>query len=229
MWIHLAAQWSAAADSFQLMALNNAENRQLATLLMYDGMGLLDFGGPYEVLHTANRLCERAGENPPFEIVTASPTGDAVTADGGVVVTPHCAAKDVRNAALVIVPGTVDLKSAGSDKHLAAAVQHLSSAEIMASVCTGAFLLGDAGLLTGRPWTTHQESIPALRDRLAAAGETEFHPRAATSARVLDDDTVITAGGFTCGMDLTLNLVSRLASADLAKLVAEHLEFSWSD
>jgi len=86
---------------------------------------------------------------------------------------------------------------------------------VMTSVCTGAMLLAAAGLLKNRPATTNLGAL----DELAAAGAQVLQ------ARVVDDGDVITAGGITCGMDLTLWLVERFISVEAAFALEGSLEY----
>jgi transcriptional regulator GlxA family with amidase domain len=86
---------------------------------------------------------------------------------------------------------------------------------IMASVCTGAMLLAAAGLLKNRPATTNQGAL----DELAATGAQVVR------ARVVDDGDVITAGGITCGLDLTLWLAERFISSESAHILEGRLEY----
>jgi transcriptional regulator GlxA family with amidase domain len=86
---------------------------------------------------------------------------------------------------------------------------------VMASVCTGAMLLAAAGLLKNRPATTNHGAL----EELAASGAQVIR------ARVVDDGDVITAGGITCGLDLTLWLVERFISAESAHALEGSLEY----
>jgi transcriptional regulator GlxA family with amidase domain len=86
---------------------------------------------------------------------------------------------------------------------------------VMASVCTGAMLLSAAGLLKNRPATTNRGAL----DDLAAAGARVVR------ARVVDDGDVITAGGITSGLDLTLWLVERFLGSETAHILEERLEY----
>ncbi|MFP3902491.1 MAG: DJ-1/PfpI family protein, partial [Acidimicrobiia bacterium] len=138
-------------------------------LLLYEGVDLLDAGGPYEVFLTASRLVARDGADPPFEVVTITGTGEPVTAYGGLGLVPQAGAEGAGHLDVLVVPGTVDVATATADDGLASTILRLvGSSDVTASVCTGAFLLADAGLLAGRPWTTHWEDVDLLADRLAA-------------------------------------------------------------
>ncbi|MCH9718956.1 MAG: DJ-1/PfpI family protein [Actinomycetia bacterium] len=197
----------------------------LVALLMFEDMDLLDFGGPYEVLLTANRLAERDGGQPPFRVLTVSPDGGPVTAYGGVGLQPHGRADQVTDAAAVVIPGAIAIDRVCADPQITTTVAQLAdTAEITTSICTGAFLLAQVGLLADRAWTTHWEDIPELHRRLAGSGQNP-QPASEPGARLVDDGDVITAGGLSCGLDLGLQLVSRLVSPELAQACARQLDY----
>lgn len=202
-----------------------ANEPQLVALLLFKDMDLLDFGGPYEVLLTANRLVERDGGQPPFRVLTVSPDGGPVTAYGGVGLQPHGRADQVADAAAVVIPGAIAIERVRNDPKIITTVAQLAdAADITTSVCTGAFLLAQVGLLADRAWTTHWEDIPELHRQLASSSHTS-QPAAEPGARLVDDGDVITAGGLSCGLDLGLHLVSRLVSPELAQICARQLDY----
>ena len=192
-------------------------------LLLYDGVDLIDAIGPYEVFHTASRLVARDGGAPVFTVVTVTPDGDPVTAYGGLGLRPHASATAPAAVDLdvLIVPGTVDVDAALGDVALAAAVRGLTAAAgLTASVCTGAFLLGAAGVLDGRPWTTHWEDVDLLAQRLGDEG-------ARRGVRWVDDGDVVTSAGLTSGIAMALHLVDRLRGRALAVRTARQLDHPW--
>jgi transcriptional regulator GlxA family with amidase domain len=203
----------------------SANKSHLVALLIFDDMDLLDFGGPYEVLLTANRLVEREGGQPPFDVRTVSPDGGPVTAYGGVGLLPQGRADEVSDATVVVIPGAIAVDRVCADPQITGSVVRLAdTAEITTSVCTGAFLLAQAGLLADRSWTTHWEDVPELHRRLVAAGHaTPLPPE--PGPRVVDDGDVITAGGLSCGLDLGLHLVTRLVSPELAQACARQIDY----
>ena len=197
-------------------------------LLLYEGVDVIDTGGPYEVFLTASRLAVRAGDDPPFDVVTVTPDGGPVAAYGGLGLVPHAAAGDPDLALdAVLVPGTIDVGAAAADEALAAAVRTLTAgATVTASVCTGAFLLADAGLLTGRPWTTHWEDVDDLAARIGSAERPDDGAR--RGVRWVDDGDVVTSAGLTSGIAMALHLVDRFAGRALAERTARQLEHPWS-
>lgn len=181
-------------------------------LLIYEGMDLMDFGGPWEVFLTANRLLKRQGQQPAFDPVAFSPDGAPVTSYGGLTVNPTGHA---RPGGVLIIPGTIDVAAATGNAALVEGVRSWAQGrDVVASVCTGAFLLAAADVLP-ESWTTHWEDIPAL-DRPGAV-----------HARVVDAGAVVTGGGIACGIDLGLHLVARFADSALARLVARQMDYSW--
>jgi transcriptional regulator GlxA family with amidase domain len=188
-------------------------------LLIFDGCDLLDVGGPYEVLLTANRLALRAGDAAPFEVVTLA--AGPVVAYGGLGLVASDDLTSVGSLDVLVVPGTIDLERALADAELTADVQRLVDlADLVTSVCTGAFLLAAAGALEGRPATTHHEDLADLGVRPDVG-------RAVPGRRWVDDGTVVTAAGLSSGIALGLHLVDRLAGRELAVATADQLEHAW--
>jgi transcriptional regulator GlxA family with amidase domain len=194
-------------------------------LLVYEGVDLLDAGGPYEVFLTASRLVARDGDPVPFEVVTISRTGAPVTAYGGLGLVPQASVADCGPLDVVVVPGTVDVDAATGDVSLVEAVRRLAaSSELTASVCTGAFLLASAELVGDRPWTTHWEDIDALAALVGARGGGD---RGVRGVRWVDAGDVVTAAGLSSGIAMALHLVDRLAGRDLAERTARQIDYPW--
>jgi transcriptional regulator GlxA family with amidase domain len=190
-------------------------------ILLYDGVDLLDSGGPYEVFLTAARLAVRDGANPPFEVFTITPGGDPVAAYGGLLLTPHGDGAGIGEIDVLIVPGTTDIARALDDEALLASIDGLRRhAAIVASVCTGAFLLAKLGLLANRAWTTHWEDIDLLAQTLDPAG-------ARRDVRWVTEGAVTTAAGLSSGIAMSLHLVDRLAGRELAERTARQLDYDW--
>jgi len=192
-------------------------------LVLFEEVDLLDVGGPYEVLLTANRLVQRGGDPPPFDLITASLDGKPVTAYGGLGLIPQAATGDVRDVDVVLVPGAVAIDRALEDGRLVGLVRaHSRAGGLVVSVCTGAFFIGAAGLLDGRPFTTHFEDLDALAQRVPAGNPLD-------SVRWVDDGDLITAGGLSSGIAMALHLVERLAGRPLAEATARQIDYDWTE
>jgi transcriptional regulator GlxA family with amidase domain len=190
-------------------------------LLLFEGVDLLDVGGPYEVFLTASRLVARDGGEPPFEVVTLTADGGPVTAYGGLGLRPQAAVANSGPLDVVVVPGTIDVDAAVGDERLLAAIDGLAGAtDLTASVCTGAFLLAAAGVLDGRPWTTHWEDVDLLAERIGERG-------AVRDVRWVDAGEVVTAGGLSSGIAMALHLVDRFAGRERAERTARQLDYDW--
>ncbi|NND92873.1 MAG: DJ-1/PfpI family protein [Granulosicoccus sp.] len=200
------------------------------TILLFDQVDLLDAGGPYEVFLTASRLSRRDGIPEPFQVGTATLNGQMVRAYGGMGLVPDGSFSDIlsdtSDGHVLIVPGTIDIDTAVANRALVEAIAEFaragaaSSECIVASVCTGAFLLGEAGLLSGAEWTTHWEDIDLLSSRLGKSG-------ARRNLRWVDNHSVITAAGLSSGIDMALHLVHRLVGIELAQRTARQIDYQW--
>jgi transcriptional regulator GlxA family with amidase domain len=189
-------------------------------LLLYPGCDLLDVGGPYEVLLTANRLARRDHDDPPFSVVTVSGDGGWVTSYGGMGLRPTASIAAGPRPDVVVIPGAIDVAGVLSDGALLDDVRDLTDAAgLVTSVCTGAFLLAATGRLVGRRATTHHEDLEALAAR-DDVGEV-------VAASWVDAGDVVTGGGLSNGLAMTLHLVERLASRRLALATAAQLAYPW--
>lgn len=190
-------------------------------ILIFDGVDLLDSGGPYEVFLTASRLAVRDGEAPPFEVLTIGLERAPVTSYGGLALIPQVTVAEVDRLDVLIVPGAIAIDAAVGDRRIIDAVASLAvRSTLTTSVCTGAFILGAAGLLDRRPWTTHWEDVDVLAGRLGDAGATR-------DVRWVDDGAVVTAGGLSSGIAMALHLVARLAGDELAARTARQIDYDW--
>lgn len=174
--------------------------------VLYDQMTALDLIGPYEAL---------AGHPQVRPHFVAERTG-GVRCDNGIVLQADAAFAGLPTADLIVVPGSsrwrASLQDAALVGWLAAACP---AAGQVVTVCTGSLLLGRAGLLAGRPATTHW----AMRDVLAGFGAV------VRTDRVVDDGDVISCAGVSAGIDLGLALAARLWGAPTAEAIQLALEY----
>lgn len=188
-----------------------------AGIVLFEEVDLLDVGGPYEVLLTASRLVERDGDAPPFTVVTVGP--GPVRAYGGVGLVPQVAPGDAGPLDVLVVPGAVAIDRVRADEALLAWLRPLAEATpLVASVCTGAFLLADLGILPST-WTTHWEDVDALGAITGTSGD--------PTVRWVDTGAVVTSGGLSSGIAMALHLVARVAGESLAVRTARQLDYVW--
>ncbi len=184
-------------------------------IVLYDGCDELDVVGPYEVL----RLAGESGMPREVRLVTLEPV-EHVTASHGLRIVPQGLLDGT--ADLVIVPGGAwaargevgawgEIQRGALPRALAGEYERGAQ---MAAVCTGTMLLAAAGIIRGRPATTHRTALDALR----RAGVEVI------DARVVDDGDLVTCGGVTSGIDMALWLVERHCGPDLAEAIALRLE-----
>lgn len=175
-------------------------------LLLFPNITQLDLTGPYEVF---TKL-------PGAEVRLVWKTRDPVTAGGGMRLIPDTTFADCPQLDLICVPGGAGMNTLLTDaKTLGFLRAQASGARYVTSVCTGALVLGAAGLLRGKRATTHWMS----HDMLAAFGAIP------TQGRVVIDGNVITGGGVTAGIDFALTVAAELAGAETAKAIQLGLEY----
>lgn len=203
-------------DAVKLLALDAVESHpEVVTgtriaLLAFQGMTLLDLVGPLDAL---SRIASM-GFDPTTscEVIGLTDAGVWEGCGMSIRVARHHAPLDAFD--VVVVPGGPRTRSLESDADVVAYLKTFPRNRLLASVCTGALLLGAAGRLQGRRATTH----PVAMSELAGYGATPVR------ARVVDDGQIVTSGGVTAGIDLGLHLVTRLAGREVAAAIGERMD-----
>jgi transcriptional regulator GlxA family with amidase domain len=184
--------------------------------LVSDGATVIDFAGPWEVFQDV--MLPRRGpsheDQMPFRLFTVADGREPVRVTGGMQIVPDYSLADAPAPRVVVVPAM--RRSPGVLEWLRTTS---ATADLVMSVCTGAFLLGHAGLLSGKRATTHHD----FHDRFAAQfpGVTlERGPRFVEGA-----PNLATAGGLTSGIDLALRVVERYFGREVAERTAAYMEY----
>ncbi|MBO9515119.1 MAG: DJ-1/PfpI family protein [Variovorax sp.] len=193
------------------------------SILAFDDVEALDLAGPYEVFTTTSRMQQRAmpAAPPPFEVACVARTTSPVRMRAGLPVVPAFAFADAPPSDELVVPGGVVDAAMACPETLAWIAGASHEAEIVASVCTGAFLLAAARVVESGPVTTHWEDIDDLRRRFPRLEVRE-------NVRWVDQGRIVTSAGITAGIDMSLHLVARLAGEALALRTARQMDFAWS-
>lgn len=194
-------------------------------ILIYDDMELLDIAGPYEVFTTAARVHARsqpAGADPLFTVTMISRTPAQVRARAGLRVTPDATLAAHPRLDCALVPGGVVSAELQQPQTLDWIAAQRQTARVLASVCTGSLLLAQAGVLDGLAATTHWEDLDELRALRPAV-------QVRDGVRWVDEGTVVTSAGISAGIDMSLHLVERLSSRELALRTARQMDYDWQD
>ncbi|RZJ59855.1 MAG: DJ-1/PfpI family protein, partial [Acidovorax sp.] len=192
-------------------------------ILVFDEVEALDLGGPYEVFTTATRMQQRLqpGAPAPFAVQCVARNLAPVQARAGLRVLPDADFATSLPPDVLIVPGGVVDAAAACAQTRAWVAQAARGAQITASVCTGAFILAAAGVVTDGPVTTHWEDIADLRAQFPALEVQE-------NVRWVDRGALVTSAGISAGIDMSLHLVTRLVSETLSKRTARQLDTPWN-
>jgi transcriptional regulator GlxA family with amidase domain len=199
-------------------------HRKRVGILIFPYAEVLDFCGPYEVF-MATRLNEehRLEEPPPFEVLLVAENEDAIAAAGGMRVIPDCTIADCPTLDILVVPGGAGIRIEIDNEPLINWIAVRGrEVETLTSVCTGAMLLGRAGLLDGRRATTHWRSLDWMR---------ESYPKVTVEDKlhVVEDGHVITSAGISAGIDMALRAVARHYGEPVARATARHMEYPFPE
>jgi transcriptional regulator GlxA family with amidase domain len=181
-----------------------------------EGATVIDFAGPWEVFQDV-MVPDRGSDHEdqmPFDPYTVSDSTEPVTASAGLRIVPDHSFATAPPPRVVVVPAQGGRSPAMLDWLRATA----RTADVTMSVCTGAFVLARAGLLSGRAATTHHDFV----DRLASQFPDVEVRR---GLRFVESDRISTAGGLTSGIDLALRVVERYFGRAVARRTAEYMEY----
>ena len=182
---------------------------QRVAVLLFEGVQIIDYAAPWEVFGQAG-----------FEIFSVSKTGQPLKTSMGMAVTPAHSFETAPVPTILLVPGG-DVRSIVEDKAAVDWVRATAGkAKHVLSVCNGAFILAEAGLLENQKATTYYPLMDMLES--AAPG---IH--VVRDARCVDNGKVITSAGLSSGMDSSIHLVSKILGLATAQRLALNLEYDW--
>ena len=178
-------------------------------ILLFDGVEELDAMGVYEVLAKAKQL------HPQLDLVVRTRARkETITGALGMKMLAHDVRADFGDLDLLVVPGGPGRKEVVKDPGILHELLAFGTETPVASVCTGAVILKEAGLLAGRRVTTHRNARDELRDVATVVDD-----------RVVEDDLVTTAAGVSASIDLGLYLLKKYFDGELADEVATRIEY----
>lgn len=174
-------------------------------ILIFDGVELLDYAGPAEVFI----VC---AQGKAFRVITVAEKPDLVKTMGNQTLKPDFTCANAPKAEIVVAPGG-NLRSVGPEGR-AWLKRAAADAEIVMSVCMGAFLLADAGLLDNVEATTHRWGLEGLQKAAPKC-------KVVRGKRFVDSGKIITTGGVTAGIDGALHIVERLLGKEASEWTAD--------
>ncbi len=182
-------------------------NRNVA-IFIYEGVELLDFGGPGEVFASTQG----------FNVYTVAASAEALTSQRFLKITPAYTIHNCPKPDIVVLPGGTTGKAAENEDVVKWVRESAAHAEIMLSVCTGALLLSKAGLLDGKQATTWYGFIDRLQ---------EVTPKAKIlrKTRFVDNGQIVTTAGVSAGIDGALHVVAKLKGKEIAQGTAKYMEY----
>ena len=186
-------------------------------IYIYDNAEVLDFSGPFEVFSTAKRVAQIN-----WNIFFVAETESLIKARGNFLVSPHYTIENHPEIDVLIVVGGIHIEEMKKPNIIAWISKVAKSSKKAASVCTGAFLLAETGLLNGLSVTTHWEDIPDLKSNYP---ELKVIP----NQRWVVEGKFVTSGGISAGIDMSLYLVSVLSTIELALKTARQMEYQWQE
>ena len=193
-------------------------------IVVFPDVEVLDYCGPFEVfactrLHTENR----SEEPSPFDVALVAEESAPITTAGGMRVLPDVTFDACPQLRVLLVPGGWGTRSQMENPALLDWLRERAArAETLASVCTGALLLGQAGLLDGLRATTHWQALDLMRagfPNVVVDGSKHF----------IRQGRVFTSAGISAGIDMSLKIVERHFGINVARSTARYMEYPYPE
>jgi putative intracellular protease/amidase len=180
-----------------------------AAILIFDGVQIIDYCGPFEVFGQGR-----------VESFTVAKTADTVTTNMGMKVLPSRTFADCPPAEIMIIPGgTVD-DVTGDPAAIAWLRERANRAQFVLSVCNGAFILAETGLLDGLTATTFYDLLEEFEGRYPKV-------KAVRDRRFVDNGKFVTTAGISSGIDGSLHVIAKLRGRATAERTALNMEYDW--
>ncbi len=185
-------------------------------IFLFENVELLDFAGPYEVFSVTNEL----NEFKLFRTFTISEDGEAVKTVNGLRVFADYSVNNCPLIDILIIPGGAGARRVLNNiKMLKWVKESFENSEITFSVCSGAMILGKTGILDNKEYTTHHEVLDDMK---------KIAPKAILTKekRFVDNGKLLTSGGISAGIDLSLYLVEKLHGKTVKEKTVVYMEYN---
>jgi len=192
-----------------------ADRKRNVGIVIFDGVEVLDFAGPYEVFSVAGEVSDPGA----FNVYLIAESKEAVAGRNDFRVVPHHTFAQCPKCDILLIPGGPGTRIEENRPEMVDWVAaRAEPAELVLSVCTGARILAKAGLLDGLEATTHWVSIQELKEM---APEAKIYD----DRRFVDNGKVVTSAGVSAGIDMSLHIVARLCGEKAAADTAHFMEY----
>lgn len=189
--------------------------RRRVGIVLFEDVEDIDYVGPLTVFGMAAHLFPEE-----METMTISATGAAVRTSMGVSVLPHSSFASAGKIDVLVVAGGTGHRAAMLDQELIAWIaERANDAEIVSSVCSGAFILGAAGVLRDQPATAAWMALDRLRTTFPSLD-------VRSGVRWVDEGGVVTSAGASAGIDMSLHLIDRLLGPAAAARIVKHMSYT---
>ncbi len=204
------------------MTMPTASGTRTVGVLIFPGFEPLDAFGPIEACVVAEWPGSKPEDPRPFRVVTVAQALAPVAMRGGARILPDHDLAGCPPLDLLLVPGGPGTRTEYCNSALLKFIAARADVvEVLASVCTGAALLGNAGILSGREATTNRRAF----DWVASVSRPDV--RWDRTRRWVDAGRLVTSAGISAGMDMALHLVERLVGEEVAQAAAVRMEYRW--
>nr|WP_278335345.1 DJ-1/PfpI family protein [Clostridium oryzae] len=186
-------------------------------VLVFNDVELMDFCGPYDVFSMANKVKNDKG----FNIFTVSEKKGMVMTQNGLSINSDYSIYDCPQIDMLIIPGGQGSRTEMSNEKLLNWINgYYPKLKMVLSVCTGALLLANCGLLNGLRATTHHNAVDLLR-RISP------NTTIVTNKRFIDNGKIVLSAGVSSGIDMSLYVLEKLLGEQLVLKVKENMEYDW--
>jgi transcriptional regulator GlxA family with amidase domain/DNA-directed RNA polymerase subunit RPC12/RpoP len=192
-------------------SLKDLDKPMNVAILLFNHAQVLDYAGPYDVFTSAGR------KN--FNVYTVASTKEAITTMPNLSVNPQYTILNCPKPDVLIIPG--GMWTSVGEETLEWIKKNSTYADYTFSVCTGAFILAEIGILDGLEATTHSAGIDILEKKYPAIKKVH------SNMRFVDNGNVITSAGVSAGIDASFHLIVKILGEDWAEAIATNLEYKY--
>jgi len=194
-----------------------SDNQRNVAIFIFDDVEVLDFAGPFEVFNVTGEVIDPV----PFNTHTVALTEEPIKARGNLSINPHYSIDNCPTPDIILLPGGAGSRRLMKDERVFKWIaKHVDNLEKLLSVCTGAFYIAQSGLLDGLSATTHHDAFAEFKEAFPDIELIEDN-------RYVEHEKIITAGGISAGIDMSLYVVEQLLGEEKLALTLEEMEWQW--